>query len=85
MGKTFSDLGYDFFMIDYRGHKNSEGQKAYLKDVSDVVDDSRKFMKLVVDEKYSPAQGFEKTPPIYLIGHSFGGPLLLNLLMNFGT
>ena len=77
----FSKLGYDFFMMDSRGHGQSGGKTVHVPSVDAVVDDVAGFSKFVIKELYSPSQGFDCPPDVFISAHSFGCMQLLNLLL----
>jgi len=61
----FVPRGYAFYILDHRGHGQSEGTPGYVEKFSYFVDDLNTFMGIVRRE--NPAS------KIFLVGHSIGG------------
>jgi acylglycerol lipase len=59
--------GYAVYALDHRGHGRSEGKRAQLDRLDDVVADLRAFVDLVA--------GRHPDVPVYLLGHSMGGAI----------
>ena len=81
LATKFADLGYDFFMMDARGHGGSEGAQILIQSVDQAIDDNFSFHRKVIDQVYSKEKGFERPPPCFLLCHSFGGMQVLNGLL----
>jgi alpha-beta hydrolase superfamily lysophospholipase len=60
-----NQAGYAVHALDHRGHGHSEGRRAYLDRMENVVDDLHTFVR----------QAKERHPgkPLFLLGHSMGG------------
>ena len=66
----FSRKGYTVYVMDLRGHGNSEGRRAYADSMSQLLEDIHCFLKMIREK--------EPGKKIILVGHSFGGQLVLN-------
>ncbi len=66
----FTPRGFSIYAMDLRGHGGSGGQKGYAESLDQLLEDIRLFLG-----KVREAEGGKK---IFLIGHSFGGQLVLN-------
>ncbi len=71
----FTEKDFTLYAMDLRGHGNSGGRKAYAESLDQLIDDIEIFLKLVVKK--------EKGKKIFLVGHSFGGQLVLNYGIRF--
>lgn len=66
-----AETGYAVFGLDYEGHGKSEGLKAYIKDMNNIVDDLLAYFDGIRGkEEYS-------TKPKFLVGESMGGAIAL--------
>ena len=61
---------YTVYAFDLRGHGQSEGRRVYADSFDDFVNDLGIFLKRVRNR--------ESGKKIFLIGHSFGGQIVLN-------
>lgn len=68
----FSARHYSLYALDLRGHGRSPGRRADATSWRQLSDDLQLFVRLVALESGRKA---------FLIGHSFGGQLVLNYLM----
>lgn len=66
----FNRRGYAVYAMDLRGHGNSGGRRSYAESMSELLEDIRLFMQFV--------KKHERGKKIFLVGHSFGGQLVLN-------
>lgn len=66
----FSQKGFAVYLMDLRGHGNSRGRRSDASSFHQLLDDIQAFLQLVRKR--------EKGQKIFLIGHSFGGQLVLN-------
>lgn len=71
----FLGRGYTIYAMDLRGHGNSEGLRVYADSLDQLLEDLRSFLKFVKER--------EKGRKVFLIGHSFGGQLVLNYASRF--
>ena len=53
LAKGFSDMGYDFYAADMRGHGKSDGMTGYIENIKMVANDLRSFMNKVFQTFYS--------------------------------
>jgi alpha-beta hydrolase superfamily lysophospholipase len=65
--------GYAVYALDLRGHGSSGGRRAYVESFEEYVDDLGTF----VDEVQKREQG----KPLFLLGHSMGGTIALDYLL----
>lgn len=63
------DKGYTVYGFDLRGHGRSPGKRGHINAWADLREDVRRFLRLV-EAKESPG-------PLYLMGHSLGGLIVL--------
>lgn len=75
MAKSHSDLGYDFYAMDLRGHGKSDGQTALIPSLEGTVKEFQTYHKKVLEQ-------YEDTPPVYLMGNSFGCMVSMHILMH---
>src|SRR3989338_3490509 len=67
----FSERRFSLSLFDLRGHGQSEGERVYADSLDDFLGDIDLFLERI---------SREETRPIFLIGHSFGGQLVLNYI-----
>jgi acylglycerol lipase len=65
VGQQFAADGLAAYAVDLRGRGNSDGERFYVKEFGDYVDDAQ----LLVQHVKSREPGL----PVYLLGHSAGG------------
>ncbi len=70
----FHAKGYDVAAFDYRGHGRAQGTRGHVERFSQYSEDVDAFIRLVT----SRATGDRRT---YLIGHSLGGLIVANYLL----
>ncbi len=70
----FVPKGYAVYALDLRGHGRSPGQRGYLDGFAQVRGDLRAFLDLV--------HGEEAGRPLFLLGHSLGGLIVLNYALH---
>jgi acylglycerol lipase len=63
------DEGYAVYAADHRGHGRSDGPRAYVEDMADVVAD--------VDSLLDRAAASRPVIPVFMLGHSMGGLISL--------
>lgn len=68
--RYFTRRGYTVYAMDLRGHGNSGGLSSYAESMSQLMEDIRSFVHLVKKR--------ERDKKVFLVGHSFGGQLVLN-------
>jgi alpha-beta hydrolase superfamily lysophospholipase len=62
------------YSFDHRGHGRSPGQRAYISQWADFREDVRAFLRLV--------SGREPDRPLFLMGHSLGGLIVLEYVLH---
>lgn len=75
VAEDFCAAGYAVFALDHVGHGRSEGERCFIKRFSDFVVPLRTFVLSI--KKESP------TLPIFLLGHSMGGLIVGNYLLDY--
>lgn len=73
--KYFSKANYTIYLFDHRGHGKSDGLRSYVDNFSTYLKDLNEFVRWV--------KAREKKAPIFMIGHSMGGQILLNYLAKY--
>ena len=71
----FSDFGYNSIGFDLRGHGRSSGARAYINRFEEYLDDV-----LAVYQHYKE----NLATPVFLVGHSMGGLILIRFLQLHG-
>jgi len=61
----FNNFGYSVYRFDNRGHGRSGGDRGYINDFNELIDDAQK----VVDRVRLENPGL----PVFMLGHSLGG------------
>jgi alpha-beta hydrolase superfamily lysophospholipase len=65
----FVERGYAVYALDHRGHGRSEGERVYVEQFTDYVDDLKTFYDII--RKENPEK------QVFLIGHSMGSAITL--------
>lgn len=65
---------YAIYALDHRGHGRSPGQRSYINRWAEYRDDVQAFLKLVHKE--------EPDIPLFLMGHSMGGLIVLEYVLH---
>lgn len=68
-------MGYEFYAMDLRGHGKSDGQVALIPPVEQVAKEYTTFHKKVLEQ-------YDNSPPVFLMGNSFGCAVGMHILMN---
>lgn len=68
----FSERNYTIYAMDLRGHGESSGLRVYAESMDQLVEDVDLFVSQVIEN--------EPKKKVFLIGHSFGGQLVLNYI-----
>jgi alpha-beta hydrolase superfamily lysophospholipase len=70
VAKALNDAGASVYTFDLRGHGQSEGEQAYIKNMDDYLMDVE-----------AACQAVPKSLPFFIVGHSMGGQITLNFLL----
>lgn len=73
--KKFNNIGFNVHGIDLRGHGRSDGKRGYAKNYKYFLKDIYVLYQNVIEES--------NNKPIIFYGHSFGGNLALNFLLEY--
>jgi alpha-beta hydrolase superfamily lysophospholipase len=73
----FSQMGYDFYGMDQRGHGQSEGKTIHISSMDQITDDTISYHRMVLDQFYQKTS----PPSVNIIAHSMGCMQVLNMLM----
>ncbi len=71
----FATHGYGICLFDMRGHGKSDGRRTHVNSFYDYLFDLSEFIRFI--KKRSPKA------PIFLVGHSFGGQVVLNFVVRY--
>ncbi|MGD1867283.1 MAG: alpha/beta hydrolase [Phormidesmis sp.] len=74
--KGLTAAGYAVFGFDNQGHGKSEGQRGHINRWQDYRDNTQTFLQLVRRQ--------EPTAPLFLMGHSLGGLIVLDYVLRNG-
>jgi alpha-beta hydrolase superfamily lysophospholipase len=74
VGKFFNEHNISLAALDLRGHGESEGKRGHSPNFDAYLDDIQLFTHTVID--------LYGETPLFLYGHSMGGNLVLNYLIN---
>ncbi|WP_180954867.1 alpha/beta hydrolase [Bacillus sp. V3-13] len=66
--------GFSLYAMDLRGHGLSAGQRAFINQWAEYLEDLRCFLEMVRES--------EGKRPLFLIGHSMGGLIALDYVMH---
>lgn len=72
--RYFTECGFDVYAMDLRGHGRSGGRRAYADTLEDFIEDIRIFIEKVRKNTRKK---------VFLVGHSFGGQLVLNYGLHY--
>ena len=61
----FNAFGYSVYRFDNRGHGRSGGERGYVADFNELIDDTEKIVDLVAQENLKRS--------LFMLGHSLGG------------
>lgn len=75
--QDFCPRGWDIYAMDLRGHGKSEGRRGYIDDFGRFSRDLKKFIEYLQTGPLSNSK-----IPLYLLGHSMGGLITLNYLVD---
>ncbi len=70
----FVPLGYAVYGLDHIGHGKSDGEREFVERFDDFTDTLTIFYNLVAE--------WQDDKPIFLLGHSMGGLIVLNYLLD---
>ena len=65
---------YAIYGFDHRGHGRSPGQRGHINAWAEFREDVRRFLEMVHNE--------EPDPPLFLMGHSLGGLIVLEYVLH---
>lgn len=71
--RRFCEKGYVVYSVDLRGHGHSEGKRGHIKHLHNYLDDINAMVRRAKRER----DGL----PLFIYGHSMGGNLVLNFLL----
>ena len=77
MCRMFSEMGYDCFGFDTRGHGKSQGDPARINSIKECADDQKGFQRAVLEKFYPDVA---ERPPVFLFAHSMACMISINLL-----
>ena len=69
VAEYFVEKGYAVYALDHRGHGKSEGERVYVEQFSDYVDDLKMFYDII--RRDNPGK------KIFIVGHSMGSAIAL--------
>lgn len=73
VGEALNEKNIIVYSFDLRGHGKSEGKRGHAKRYSYLIDDVEELL-IFAREEYN-------NTPIFLMGHSFGGHIVANFLL----
>ena len=71
--KSVTAAGYAVFAFDNQGHGKSEGQRGHITRWQNYRDNTQAFLRLIREK--------EPTVPLFLMGHSLGGLIVLDYIL----
>jgi len=71
----FAPQGFAVYVFDHRGHGRSDGLRSFVEDFDHYMKDLDEFVSHVMSE--------QKDRPVFMIGHSLGGQIVLNYISLF--
>lgn len=72
--EALTTAGYAVFGFDNQGHGKSEGQRGHINRWQDYRDNTQRFLQHVIRQQ-------EPTAPLFLMGHSLGGLIVLDCIL----
>jgi alpha-beta hydrolase superfamily lysophospholipase len=97
LGKEFNNNEIAYITLDFHGHGYSEGLRAHVKSVNDLIDDATSLLKALysneneITERNSFVRKFylnqyaDINTPFYIMGHSMGGGTSILLANRINT
>ena len=73
--ERLAPAGFTLYGFDLRGHGRSPGQRAFINSWDDYRQDLRAFISFV--------QAQQPTQPLFLLGHSMGGIIVLDYALRY--
>jgi alpha-beta hydrolase superfamily lysophospholipase len=70
------EVGISIWAMDHRGHGRSEGQRGHIDSMAQYLHDLKKMTEIA-------KTGIAARMKFFLLGHSLGGLMVLNLVENF--
>lgn len=67
--------GYAIWSFDHRGHGRSPGRRGFIRSWDEFREDVRLFVNMVCQR--------EQRPPVFLMGHSMGGLIVLEYALHY--
>lgn len=77
VGQVFSQMGYDYYCLDQRGHGKSGGHTGLITHLDDITNDQIEFQLKVLNKYYD----MNNLPPIYFLAHSMGCAYAMEILV----
>ncbi|MBG7609537.1 MAG: lysophospholipase [Anaerolineae bacterium] len=71
----FVPLGYAIYSLDHLGHGKSDGMRVFVEHFEDYINPLNAYFDMV--------QGWQPGKAIFLVGHSMGGLIVSNYLIDF--
>ncbi|KAL3658201.1 hypothetical protein V7S43_016831 [Phytophthora oleae] len=94
VGRALAKKGFAVFMVDHQGHGMSDGERMYAQKLQDISEDFMEFVQHVLNENKPGSRNVTvvdaeleahadvqwKNLPRFVLGHSMGGVLVLQLV-----
>ncbi len=71
VAEALNEIGANVYTFDLRGHGKSGGEQAFVKDMNEYLEDVEVIYNTI-----------PKDLPIFVIGHSMGGQIVLNFMLH---
>jgi len=71
LATELNNHGYAVYAIDLRGHGKSEGPRVFIRSFEQHLDDVEQYVQQV--------RRIEPNKPVFLLGHSMGGTIIVSL------
>lgn len=71
IAEKFSNNYYGIYTLDLQGHGKSEGDRAYIDNFNDFIEDIELYVITI--------QKINKEMPLFLLGHSMGGNIAIQI------